>query len=99
MLVELFENEYNYIIRCVKELLSKYYDEAISTLHIDDFMHKIDPHQNPIYSFQLNLNLEDIDKIRRIEKRLKKPKNVKEFELYDDYADFFRFIEMCATKL
>ncbi len=98
MIIELYENEYRYIMKCFDELLPKYCFEIKRTLSIDDYMNKINPVNKIVYSFDLNLEDKDIEIIIQIKNKLKKHKSLKEFELYDKYVDFFFFIEDYCKK-
>lgn len=93
MLIELYENEYKYIIECFKELLPKYYLEIKKTLNIDDYMNKLNPNNKIVYSFDLFLEDKDIEAIIQMKNKLQKYKNLEDFELYDKYVDFFFFIQ------
>ena len=87
MYVELYENEYQYIINCIEELLPGYYKEITKSLHIDHSHTKINLSSKVIYSIDLNLTNKDIDFINKTREKLKKHKSLEEFELYDKYID------------
>lgn len=99
MLIELFEYEYKYIMKCFYELLPKYCCEIEKTLNIDDYICKLNSSNKMVYSFELVLENKDIDAIIQMKNELKNHKNLKEFELYDKYADFFSFIEYYCNKM
>ena len=99
MLIELFEHEYKYIMKCFNELLPKYCCEIEKTLYIDDYMNKLNSNNKTMYSFDLILEVKDIEKIIKMKNKLKKHKNLEEFELYDKYSDFFFFIEDYCSRL
>lgn len=93
MLIELSEREYNYILRCFNDLLPSYCEQIRDTLYIDKAITEINNYMPPIYSFELSLSQEDIDIILKMKKKLKRHKTLEEFELYDQYVEFFFFIE------
>ena len=93
MLIELSEREYNYILRCFNDLLPSYCEQIRDTLYIDKAITEINNYMSPIYSFELSLSQEDIDIILKMKKKLKKHKTLEEFELYDQYVEFFFFID------
>lgn len=99
MLIELSEREYNYILRCFNDLLPSYCEEIRDTLYIDKTITEIFNYRSPIYSFELSLSQEDIDMILKMKKKLKKHKTLEEFELYDQYVEFFFFVESYKDSL
>lgn len=99
MFVELFDYEYEYIINCFRRLLPKYCLQIEKTLTVDTCLKQLGLSKKNIYSFDLSLENEDIDKVIKLRKQLEKRKNLEDFELYDDYADFFYFIENYRKRI
>lgn len=99
MLVELYENEYQYILNCFSELLPQYCEDIKNSLYIDNYSAKINLSTKAIYSIELNLKPKDIEFINELRNKLKNHKNLNEFELYDKYIDFFNFIHDFCVKL
>lgn len=98
MLIELYENEYKYIIKCFKDLLPQYCSQIENTLYIDHYLNRLNLNNKIVYSFDLILADKDIETIILMKNKLKNHRTLEEFELYDKYIDFFFFIEDYCNK-